>query len=617
MDKINNKKGFSLIELTMVLALASTISFMKFQDLKREQENIEAQAVGQQIKQIGEAVNGYINIRYDKLSTLTSISASAGTDPGPRTCSTATNSCTITYQTLVNEGLLPATFTGKDAKSNGYNIILKRAGISPNYIINGLITTNNTWAEGNKIRYDLLGKAMQAAGVDSGMSKTTSTMSGYSGAWTDQSTDYSNINKTGLLGYRVGYDSAMYSIYLRRDGTLPMTGDLNMGTKSINNAQNITASGKGTFGGEVEAGAWIHAKNGYGDVISLGGDASTNDYEIRLGSDKPLSIHGPSPVQVNISGSLRTAADLNADRNINAGNWLSAKNGLGNKVMIGGDTTGDYDVVFEPSSNGNNVVGFFSNSNTTFDFNFRGNVNTLNTAGTKMGVSMNGNTGDITASGNITSLKTITGQYLKASQIVSAGATCSENGLLARDNAGQVLSCISGIWQPEQPVGSPIAWPSTTPPSGWLICNGQAFNKAQYPLLAKAYPSGVLPDLRGSFIRGLDQGRGIDNGRTILTEQRASVVTGTDDNWAENDVGVLHGPSSWYSRDSINIYDYTTGNNGQDPKYWVHFGNGQGPAQGESQGLAGDIRLNNNGSNGFYGGARPYNTAFVYIVRAM
>ena len=36
-------------------------------------------------------------------------------------------------------------------------------------------------------------------------------------------------------------------------------------------AANITASGKGTFGGEVEAGAWVHARNGYGDVISLGG----------------------------------------------------------------------------------------------------------------------------------------------------------------------------------------------------------------------------------------------------------------------------------------------------------------------------------------------------------
>jgi hypothetical protein len=63
---------------------------------------IMASAVGQQMKQIGEAVNGYINIRYDKLSTLSN-AAGTGTDPGPRTCSGSV--CEITYQTLINEGL--------------------------------------------------------------------------------------------------------------------------------------------------------------------------------------------------------------------------------------------------------------------------------------------------------------------------------------------------------------------------------------------------------------------------------------------------------------------------------------------------------------------------------
>lgn len=54
---------------------------MKFQDMKNEQESILASAVGQQMKQIGEAVNGYVNIRYDKLSTLSN-AAGTGTDPG-------------------------------------------------------------------------------------------------------------------------------------------------------------------------------------------------------------------------------------------------------------------------------------------------------------------------------------------------------------------------------------------------------------------------------------------------------------------------------------------------------------------------------------------------------
>ncbi|HBN3822808.1 TPA: tail fiber protein, partial [Escherichia coli] len=47
------------------------------------------------------------------------------------------------------------------------------------------------------------------------------------------------------------------------------------------------------------------------------------------------------------------------------------------------------------------------------------------------------------------------------------------------------------------PVGVPVPWPSATPPTGWLKCNGAAFSSEKYPNLAKAYPTLKLPDLRG------------------------------------------------------------------------------------------------------------------------
>ncbi|HCH7485012.1 TPA: phage tail protein, partial [Escherichia coli] len=56
------------------------------------------------------------------------------------------------------------------------------------------------------------------------------------------------------------------------------------------------------------------------------------------------------------------------------------------------------------------------------------------------------------------------------------------------------------------PVGVPVPWPSATPPTGWLKCNGAAFSAEEYPELAKAYPTNKLPDLRGEFIRGWDDG---------------------------------------------------------------------------------------------------------------
>ena len=73
------------------------------------------------------------------------------------------------------------------------------------------------------------------------------------------------------------------------------------------------------------------------------------------------------------------------------------------------------------------------------------------------------------------------------------------------------------------PVGVPLPYPSATPPTGWLKCNGAVFDKVKYPGLAAVFPSGNLPDLRGEFIRGWDDSRGIDNGRALLSSQGHSL----------------------------------------------------------------------------------------------
>ncbi|GAB0818454.1 hypothetical protein LL13F56_26710 [Escherichia coli] len=78
------------------------------------------------------------------------------------------------------------------------------------------------------------------------------------------------------------------------------------------------------------------------------------------------------------------------------------------------------------------------------------------------------------------------------------------------------------------PVGVPVPWPSATPPTGWLKCNGAPFSAEEYPELAKAYPTNKLPDLRGEFIRGWDDGRGVDSDRALLSEQGDAIrnITG-------------------------------------------------------------------------------------------
>jgi len=47
------------------------------------------------------------------------------------------------------------------------------------------------------------------------------------------------------------------------------------------------------------------------------------------------------------------------------------------------------------------------------------------------------------------------------------------------------------------PIGVPLPWPTDTAPDGWTIMKGQDFDTEAYPILAVAYSTGVLPDMRG------------------------------------------------------------------------------------------------------------------------
>ena len=87
------------------------------------------------------------------------------------------------------------------------------------------------------------------------------------------------------------------------------------------------------------------------------------------------------------------------------------------------------------------------------------------------------------------------------------------------------------------PVGVPVPWPLATPPAGWLKCNGAAFTAAQYPKLALAYPALTLPDLRGEFIRGWDDGRGVDSGRALLSAQGFAMQNITGSMYARTTAG--------------------------------------------------------------------------------
>lgn len=135
------------------------------------------------------------------------------------------------------------------------------------------------------------------------------------------------------------------------------------------------------------------------------------------------------------------------------------------------------------------------------------------------------------ASGDVLISNGLTGQApstFKIAKLFSTLNTTSDrNGCLRIANASTELS--------DCQVGVPLPWPQATAPVGYLICNGQWFNKTNYPLLAKAYPSGQLPDLRSEFIRGLDAGRNVDSGRAVLSAQGDAIRNITGEMYEAND----------------------------------------------------------------------------------
>ena len=160
------------------------------------------------------------------------------------------------------------------------------------------------------------------------------------------------------------------------------------------------------------------------------------------------------------------------------------------------------------------------------------------------------------------------------------------------------------------PVGVPVPWPSATPPTGWLKCNGAAFSAEEYPELAKAYPTNKLPDLRGEFIRGWDDGRGVDSGRTLLTNQEHAVIS--HNHGIPTKVGsvtnIPYGIEQVISDETIFSSARTVG-----VDYWS---NSERVFTYTSGGRNGAESVSSPDASSLIKETRPRNLAFAYIVRA-
>lgn len=189
--------------------------------------------------------------------------------------------------------------------------------------------------------------------------------------------------------------------------------------------------------------------------------------------------------------------------------------------------------------------------------------------------------------------------FTGADRAALATLTAIGRAIIAKGSIKDVLNYLGLGEGSALPVGVPVPWPTATPPAGWLQCNGATFTKEQYPVLARAYPTLRLPDLRGEFIRGWDDGRKIDEGRKLLSWQKGTLVGGHDDNDSALDISYMsNGNNIDYGGDKV-----FAGNYRSDYLWYAMLGGTNSRAKAELNGA-------------FFNITRPRNIAFNYIVRA-
>lgn len=194
------------------------------------------------------------------------------------------------------------------------------------------------------------------------------------------------------------------------------------------------------------------AHNGYGDTITMGGDNSGGDYEIRLGNNKPLTIYSPTATSDSVVFQVNNDVKLNRI-GTNGINPSDMPTGWGGGIrtwdILAGGTIG---LLPDGVKMGSSIT---DGKQLAVRIERQGNIDAKGKI-TGGEIKSSGNlyvAGDAQVNGNLTSSNKImsggrltANEFIQINGIVTEGAGCSPNGLQGRDAAGSILSCVSGVW---------------------------------------------------------------------------------------------------------------------------------------------------------------------------
>lgn len=173
------------------------------------------------------------------------------------------------------------------------------------------------------------------------------------------------------------------------------------------------------------------------------------------------------------------------------------------------------------------------------------------------------------------------------------------------------------------PAGAIMAFAALSVPSGWLRCNGQLVSRTTYATLfgviGTTYGAGdgvntfAVPDNRGFFLRGLDEGVGRDTagaGRTIGSGQDAGMAYQSHSHGVNfSDPGHAHQQSGNNGYGNVDVGGNLTGPTGSPAARW------QFPVtQPSGTGISISVQATQIGQ-GTGNETRPINIAYPYIIK--
>ncbi|EOU4506704.1 prophage tail fiber N-terminal domain-containing protein, partial [Escherichia coli] len=320
----------------------------------------------------------------------------------------------------------------------------------------------------------------------------------------------------------------------------PFSINLRSGLVSIGNGLKVGGSVTGNLTGNADTATKIKTARKIGGV-AFDGSADINLPGVNATGNQ------------NTTGNAATATKLQAARTINGVSFDGSANitltpsNIGALALTGGTLSGGLTAageVISRSANGLRIAygnyGFFirnDGSNTYFMLTDSGN--SLGTHNSLRPFIISNHTGNVTIATKLNASGGITGS-------LSGNASTATKLQIARTINGVKFDGSANI--EAFPPGVPLPWPSDTPPAGYAIMQGQTFDKAAYPKLAIAYPSGVIPDMRGWTIKGKPA-----SGRAVLSQEQDGIKSHTHSASASStDLGTKTTSSFDYGTKSTN-----------------------------------------------------------------